>query len=215
MQVTILVCVHSKDDMNDFFLQEALMSIKNQTYKNFKIILVLDECWEKTEIAAQKILNDMEHLILKKEKKEGLAFAKNYGLSHVDTEYVTFLDADDFYMPNKIEKQVDYLKINDVDFLGTHAYNIFNREKVLYPSCFDHLTFNTHEDIINILPSTCVLTHGSMMIKMEALKNLNYYNHVKGTEDWDLWKRAALAGYKFYQLPERLYVYSIGTSIAR
>ena len=54
-----------------------------------------------------------------------------------------------------------------------------------------------------------------MLIKMEALKELGYYNHVVGAEDWDLWKRAAKAGYKFHQLPERLYVWCAGSSVAR
>ena len=99
--------------------------------------------------------------------------------------------------------------------MGTHAYNIDNKETTRYSSCFVNTTFNTHDDIINILPYQNVLTHGSMIVKMSALKELNYYNNVTGAEDWDLWKRASIAGYKFYQLPESLYVYRKGTSVPR
>ena len=54
--ITVLVCVHSTNEMNDKFLSEALLSLRNQTYKDFKTIIVLDECWDKTK----KIVNDAE-----------------------------------------------------------------------------------------------------------------------------------------------------------
>jgi len=215
MNLTILICVHSNNSTNDYYLQEAIQSLCDQTYKKFKVVLVLDECWNNTKAIVQESLKFFDNIILEKTTKTGLANAKNYGLQKIDTEYVGFLDADDLYVPDKIEKQFNFLKNKNVDFLGTHAYNIFNREKILYPSCFDINMYNSHEDIISILPHQNILTHGSMIIKMSALKALNYYDNVKGAEDWDLWKRAAKMGYQFYQLPERLYIYSLGTSVER
>ena len=215
MNLTILICVHSTNTTLDSYLKEAIESLCNQTYKKFKVIVVLDACWNKTKPIVEESLKYFNNIILEKETKTGLANAKNYGLSKVDTEFVGFLDADDLYVANKIEKQLTFLIDNDVDFLGTHSHNIINREKTLYPSCLDNNTYNTHYDIVNTLPHKNILTHGSMFVKMSALKKLNFYNNVKGAEDWDLWKRAANMGYKFYQLPERLYIYSIGTSVAR
>jgi teichuronic acid biosynthesis glycosyltransferase TuaG len=215
MNLTILICVHSNNDTNDCYLKEAIDSLCEQTCKNFKVVVVLDECWYKTKFIVEQSLATFENVILEKNKKNGLANAKNYGLSKVDTEYVGFLDSDDLYVADKIEKQLNFLKNKEVDFLGTHTYAIYNRKKILYPSCFDNNMYNTHDDIVNILPYENVLTHGSMIIKMSALKQLNFYNNVKGAEDWDLWKRAANSGYKFYQLPERLYIYSLGTSVER
>lgn len=214
--ITVLICVHSTNEQNDKFLSDALLSLRSQTYKDFKTIIVLDECWNKTKMMLENIIFDDNFLILERDKKEGLAYAKNYGLSFVDTEYVAFLDADDLYEPIKLEKQVNFIKDNDVDFLGTHASNIntSNRE-IKTPSCFDVNSYNKHEEIVNKLLHENCLTHGSMLIKMKALKELGYYNHVRGSEDWDLWKRAAKAGYKFHQLPERLYVWCAGSSVAR
>lgn len=215
MNLTILICVHSNNSIIDSYLKEAIESLCNQTYKKFKVIIVLDECWNNTKLIAHESLKFFDNIILEKKIKNGLANAKNYGLSNVDTELVGFLDADDLYVPDKIEKQLEFLNDNDVDFLGTHSFNIFNRKKTLYPSCFDNNTYNTHDDIINALPNQNVLTHGSMIVKMSALKKLNFYKNIKGAEDWDLWKRAANIGYKFHQLPERLYIYSLGTSVER
>jgi len=214
--ITVLICVHSKNEQNDKFLSEALLSLDSQTYKDFKTIIVLDECWGETKSMLEAIELNINFLVIERDKKEGLAYAKNYGLSFVDTEYVAFLDADDLYEPTKLEKQVEFIKDNDVDFLGTHAWNnINNNRKIKTPSCFDNNSYNTHEEIVERLFYENCLTHGSMLIKMKALKELGYYNHVVGAEDWDLWKRASKAGYKFHQLPERLYVWCAGSSVAR
>ena len=223
--ITVLVCVHSTNEMHDKFLSEALLSLRSQTYKGFKTIIVLDECWDKTKRMIESTKFDEDNfLILERDKKEGLAYAKNYGLSFVDTEYVAFLDADDLYEPTKLEKQVEFMKNNDdVDFLSTFHIDITvsNRNlKYINPNCpgpRDNYRgkYITHEEIVEGLLTCSPLTHGSMLIKMKALKELGYYNHVKGVEDWDLWRRAAAAGYKFHQLPERLYVWCEGSSVAR
>ena len=56
------------------------------------------------------------------------------------------------------------------------------------------------------------------MINKNALLSLGGYSegsHVLGCEDWDLWSRAIHEGYVFGKVPERLYIYSLGTSVER
>ena len=149
-------------------------------------------------------------------KKEGLAVAKNFGLQYINSDWVGYLDADDLYMPNKLEKQVVFIKNNEVDFLGTHAYNRFYGSNNLTDSCFKLGTYETHEQIFNRILTENILTHGSMLIRKKCLDELGGYRNIKGMEDWDLWKRAITSGnYKFYQIQERLYIWSYGTSVNR
>ena len=49
MTLTVLVCVHSKNEFYDNLLIESLKSLEKQTYKDFKTVIVLDECWGNTE----------------------------------------------------------------------------------------------------------------------------------------------------------------------
>jgi glycosyltransferase involved in cell wall biosynthesis len=214
MTLTVLVCVHSTNDFYDNLLIESLKSLERQTYKNFETVIVLDQCWDKTEIKIKNEIN-LDYLILTKEIKQGLSFAKNYGLSKIDTDLVCFLDADDLYIEDKLEKQINYFMKNDVDFLGTHALNRNIGKSIFFNSCFKDNQYLEHEEIKNVIFLQNVLTHGSMMIKKKVLDKLNGYNNVKGMEDWDLWQRAFNEGYKFKQLPERLYVYTLNTSIER
>jgi glycosyltransferase involved in cell wall biosynthesis len=216
MKISILICVHSKDSLHDNLLLNALSSLQNQTYKNFDVFIVFDECWSNTNSI---IKDDYFFKInrLYKSKKEGLSVAKNFGLKHITSDWIGFLDADDLYLPTKLEKQVNFINNNDVDFLGTKTFykngsNLINSNQ-MYPWW---TKYETHEELSNILKEKeNVLTHGSMLIRKSCLDNLKGYRNIKGMEDWDLWKRAIRNGYKFYQIQENLYIYTIGTSVAR
>lgn len=215
MTLSILICVHSVDSLHDNLLLESLESLNKQTYKDFDVFVVFDECWNQTNNIIKDEnynfrINRLYHL-----KREGLAVAKNFGLQYINSDWVGFLDADDLYVETKLEKQIDFIKNNDVDFLGTQALNRNYQQNHYHESCFKTGTNETHDDIQKIIEKENVLTHGSMLIKRKCLKELNGYNNVKGSEDWDLWKRAIKKGYKFYQLQDRLYVWTYGTSVIR
>ena len=182
----------------------------------FKTLIVLDECWSKTKEMIESSNYDLDLTILTRNKKEGLSYAKNFGLQYVETEWVGFLDADDLYLPTKLEQQVNYIKNNEVDFLGTHCWNINgDDDENLFPSCFNDKNNITQLEISNKIFTENILTHGSMLIKKQSIIDLGGYQNIIGMEDWDLWKRAINNGYKFYQLPERLYTYRLNTSVAR
>lgn len=213
--LTILICVHSKNDLHDFLLLKSIDSLESQTYKNFDVLIVFDECWEKTK----KLVEDKKYKLnidfSIKEKKEGLAFAKNFGLEKIKTKWVGFLDADDLYEPEKLEKQMSFINENDVDFLGTLSWNVHGTNESNKYHGFREGEYVTHEDIKKIIFNENVLTHGSMIIRKKCLDSLGGYQHKPGWEDWDLWQRAISNDYNFYQLQDRLYVYRIGTSVDR
>ena len=214
--LTILICVHSKNHTHDSLLLKAIDSLQKQTYKNFDVLIVLDECWEKTKELIENKKYELNINFLTKQKKEGLSFAKNFGLEQIKTKWVGFLDADDLFLPEKLEKQISYINENDVDFLGTLCWNIQGLdENNIFHSCFKEGEYVTNDDIKKIIYNENVLTHGSMIIKKECIDYLGGYQNKTGWEDWDLWKRAVEQGYKFYQLQDRLYVYRLGTSVIR
>jgi glycosyltransferase involved in cell wall biosynthesis len=218
MTLTILICVHSTNEFHDMLLNKSILSLVNQTYKNFKTLIVLDECWSKTKEMIDSSNYDLDLTILIKNKKEGLSYAKNFGIQHINTEWVGFLDADDLYLPKKLEKQVNYIKNNNVDFLGTKSWYIDNlNEHELFPSWYltnEETPFcESHENIKNKIFMSNVLTHGSMLVKKDCLNKLGGYQDIRGMEDWDLWKRGMLNNFIFHQLQDKLYIYRKGTSV--
>ena len=218
MTLSILICVHSTNNFNDELLNKSIQSLVNQTYKNFKTVIVLDECWEKTKEMISSSNYVLDLTILTKEKKQGLSYAKNFGLFHIDSEWVGFLDADDLYLPTKLEEQVKYIENNNVDFLGSKSWYINgNDEQVLYPNWYlnnEETPFcESHDDIKNKIFESNVLTHGTMLVRKECLNKLNGYQDIRGMEYWDLWKRGVSNNFIFHQLQDKLYIYRRGTSV--
>lgn len=215
-KLSILVCAHCPNVNYDNLLVKAITSIYEQSYKDYKLFIVLDECWGGTLSRVKGVITSDTEIIIR-DKKEGLARAKNAGLKRINTEYVAFLDADDEYIPGKLEKQMKFIENNNVDFLGTLATLKDVRSGT--PKMIQGFSYvgqyETHEQISNRILQENVMTHGSMLIRKKALDELGGYNDVRGKEDWDLWKRAISSGYKFYQLQERLYMLTMGTSVER
>jgi glycosyltransferase involved in cell wall biosynthesis len=215
--ITVLVCVHSTSEINDKLLLFALESLNRQDIEGFKTLVVLDNCWEHTQPLISDSCEDDFMVVENPNPKMGLAYVKNFGLSLIKTRLTAFLDGDDEYIPSKLETQLAYLnKHPRTDFLGTHCMvRGMDNPDLCEPSLFDSESYLTHTQIKRVINKENVLTHGSMLIKTEALRDLGGYRHIKGKEDWDLWKRAIHSGYKFAQINERLYIYTFFTSVER
>lgn len=215
--ISVLICVHSQDAEHDRLLQNSLESLMRQTYEDFQTVIVLDECWESTRRLIESYMTVLNIRFFERHKKQGLAAAKNFGISKCAGDWIAYLDADDEYLDCKIGVQRQWMLDNPgVDLCGTQAWDILDGYMV--PNCFGITQYVTHEDIVARLPEENILCHGSMMIRrivLESLKGYNTDRKLLGREDWDLWARAANAGFRFGKVSERLYVYTLGTSVPR
>ena len=108
--VTVLVCVHSPGARWDEYLSRALASLRAQTTAAFDTVVVLDECHPGTHQIAVRDSPRGTRVLEKPTPKNGLAAAKNYGLQAITTDWVAFLDADDWYLPGKLQQQLEWCK---------------------------------------------------------------------------------------------------------
>ena len=102
----------------------SIESVIAQTYPNFELI-VIDDCSadHTVEIVQNYIARDKRVNLLKKEKNQGVAEARNTGLNHAKGDFVAFLDSDDKWAEDKLEKQLAVLKErNDVDVVYSSYY---------------------------------------------------------------------------------------------
>lgn len=218
--ISILICANSTNSNYDKLLIRSVESLRRQTYSHFETVIVLDGCWSETEDNLNTYLSDnnLRNLkIIKKKDKRGLAVAKNFGLKYCSGDWVAFLDADDQYMDCKIEVQRDFLLKNEnIDLCFTNAWDL-DKDRVNI-NCFSVDDYRNDAEIKEALKKENVLCHGSAMIRKSVLESLGGYSEdVKhlGIEDWEMWNRAALIGFKFCKIPERLYIYSLNTSVNR
>lgn len=215
--ISVLICVHSRDHEHDVLLQRALESLVRQTYAEFETVVVLDECWEDTKRLVQNYASVLDIRIFERPHKQGLAAAKNFGLQRCSSDWIAYLDADDQWMDCKLQVQRNWMLQNpDCSFCFTEAWD--NYDGTLLPNCFEVGQYRTHEQIKTALSNENVVAHGSAVIRRSALESLGGYRTDKsllGREDWDLWQRAIVHDFKFYKISERIYIYSMGTSVPR
>lgn len=99
------------------FITETLKSVQNQTYQNWEMILVDDASTDETvKIISDFAKKDSRIKLFKLEKNSGNGFARNIALEKAVGKYIAYLDADDLWFPNKLEKQIQFLKENNLHF---------------------------------------------------------------------------------------------------
>lgn len=101
------------------YIEESIKSIQAQTYVNWEL-LVIDDC--STDDTIKKIssfLQDERIHLLRNEKNSGAAVSRNYGLREASGKWIAFLDGDDVWLPQKLEKQLKFMADNDYKFTYT------------------------------------------------------------------------------------------------
>ena len=227
MKVTVIIPAYIPTPKHGLLLQRAIKSLETQSYKDFDVVCVLNGCYTDYEEIKSSIKTDLSIEYISISGKASGAIARNLGVRKSKGELLAWLDADDQYHPNKLEKQIDFFKNNqDYDFVGTLAKDYYPDGNML-DSCHKAELCKTHEQIKNLIHQENIMCHGSVMFKKSSFELLGGYNEKNKPgsiwleynapmwEDWDLWIRAIRLGMKVYNIPERLYYWSIGTSVER
>ncbi|MDW8849534.1 glycosyltransferase family 2 protein [Flavobacterium sp. MMLR14_040] len=99
------------------FIRATIESVQNQSYQNWEMILVDDASTDKTiAIIKEFAQKDNRIKLTELSKNSGNGFARNVALEKADGKYIAYLDADDLWFPMKLEKQIQFLKTNNLPF---------------------------------------------------------------------------------------------------
>jgi glycosyltransferase involved in cell wall biosynthesis len=111
--VSILIPTYNTEK----FIRATLQSVQDQSYSNWEMILVDDASTDQTvSIIEEFAKNDNRIKFFKLEKNSGNGFARNIALEKASGKYIAYLDADDLWFPEKLEKQIGFLKTNNLNF---------------------------------------------------------------------------------------------------
>lgn len=105
------------------YIIDTINSILSQTYTNFEI-LVIDDCSTDNSVEIVRSINDNRIILLSNEKNSGAAESRNNGLRNATGKWIAFLDSDDLWLPNKLEKQLEFMINNDYNFTFTEYIEI-------------------------------------------------------------------------------------------
>ena len=101
------------------FIEEAINSVIQQTYKNWKLYIIDDHSEDKSLKVIDKFLNLPNVRIIKLKKNKGPSFCRNYGMRMSKSKFISFLDSDDSWEKNKLFKQISFMKENNFHFTYT------------------------------------------------------------------------------------------------
>ena len=181
----------------EHYLRETIESILNQTYKDFKF-LILDNASTDSSREIIRSYNDPRIELVALPENIGQVAALNKGLDMIDTPLLARMDADDISLPRRFERQVAFMEAHpEVGVCGTLAI-AFDRQqqtKWRWPT--------NHEDIKAKLLFECCLAHPSVMIRKSLFdsSHLKYDEKIGHSFDWELWQRAA-DHFELANLPE-------------
>ena len=190
-------------------LCESIESILNQSHRNFEFILVNDNPQNDRlkKILESYKLDDFRVKIINNETNIGLAKSLNKALMLSNGKYIARMDADDISYPNRLEKQLEYLESNpDCDVVSTNRDDIDENSNLIRKAS---AIIVKDEAIPKILKYGSIITHPSVMIKSEIIKELNGYRAFKSSQDYDLWLRMVSLHCHFHIMPEVLIKYRI------
>lgn len=190
------------------YLDESLLSVINQTYKNWELIIGINGHKPDSDIilkikdTVNNLINNFHNDNLKKQIKiiiydtKGKPATLNKMINNANGDYIAILDVDDYWLSEKLEKQIPYLYNYDV--IGTNC-RYFGK----YSHCpnipFGDLT--NYDFIINGNP----IINSSSLIR----KELAIWNENERFDDYELWLELSLNKKKFYNISDILCMHRI------
>jgi len=185
----------------------AIQSVLAQTYKRFELLVIDDGSTDNTvDIVNSYMKTDSRIVLLHNPKNLGVAASRNHGCRKAQGEYLAFLDSDDMWFEDKLEKQVSFMLRKGCD-LSCTAYAYAHPHE--QPSG-DKRAYRVPESIsYEQLLKENVIGCSTVMVKATALKGHEFsgdYAH----EDYVLWLELAKAGKILCGLDEVLTGYSYG-----
>lgn len=106
------------------FISETIKSVLAQTYTNWELIIVDDCSTDNTDKVVNSFLTDERIRYLKNKKNSGAAVSRNYALREARGKWIAFLDSDDLWLPEKLEKQIAFMKNGGYYFSYTNYEEI-------------------------------------------------------------------------------------------
>lgn len=163
------------------YIAETITSIKNQTYINWELLITddcsMDSTWQVINKFAQ---NDDRIKVFRLDKNSGPGVARNNSIKHALGRYIAFCDSDDQWIPDKLEKQIQFMQENDLA-LSYSSYKVIDEEgkEQGYVAAPRKVTYQT------MLRNNYI---GCLTVMYDTSKvGKVYMPEIRKRQDWALW----------------------------
>jgi len=163
--IDIIITNYNKEK----YLDECLNSVILQTYKKWKIYLIDDNSTDDSKQIINRYQDHKNINIFLLKNNKGPSYCRNLGIKNANSEYIAFLDSDDFWPENKLETQIISMIKNSYNFTYTNLKYFINNDKNQIRSTNLPENYDFNEFIFNSTMST-----SSIIIKKNYLANIAF-----------------------------------------
>ena len=189
------------------YLSEAIQSVLNQSFEDFELYLIDDGSTDNTKGECKRYLSDPRVYYIY-QKNKGLAGARNTGIKASYGEFVCFLDDDDIWKPDKLQKQITFVldQLNNIDDWGmvyTWVELIDEQGNII------SYRGNSNQGWIykDLLFGNSLDVPSSVLIKREVFNKVGLFDeNFEKCEDWDMWLQISKC-YQIFPIKEYLVQY--------
>ena len=186
------------------FIELTIQSVLKQTYENFEMIIIDDYSTDHTCDIVQRYMKlDKRIKLYKLDQNSGAAVARNYGINKAIGRYIAFLDSDDLWDRQKLEKQINYMKNHSIGFSFTASRLISEAGEELN-KVVDVPTQITYKDLLGNTIIGCL----TVVIDREIIGGVNM-PLLRAGQDTATWLSILKKGYIAYGYNEVLASYRI------
>lgn len=191
------------------FLEDAIISIKNQQYKNIELLIVANGCSDEFFLSLQNHV-DLTTKIIRTNIRH-VVFARNLAIHHSLGDYIAIMDSDDISDPCRISEQLNFFyERPDTTIVGSNVFYIDEHGAVNGQSSYPLES----EEILKALPNWNCLAHSTIMAKKDFFERMGGYMYGIFGEDYDLWLRAKNDSCIIRNIEKCLVSYRVHTSQA-
>lgn len=191
--VSVIIPSYNAED----FIKETILSVLNQTYQNFEIIIIDDSSEDSTKTIIENLMNRDKRIILYTVPHIGNpSVLRNYGIKKSNGLFIAFLDNDDIWLKKKLEEQINLLNSQNSLSLVYSVSKSFGDVNILSPN-FEILplpfkaAYNRKDLLAKGNPVTC----STVITKKELLEKAGGFDETTGfLDDYDLWIRLSEYG---------------------
>lgn len=198
-----LVSVIMPNYNSEKYVEATVKSVLAQTYKKWELIFV-DDCSTDKSLEIVKSFDDERIKVFQNEKNSGAAVTRNSAIEKAKGSWISFLDSDDIWLPEKLEKQISFMYDNDIAFSYTD-YDVLNENNERISTFIPRLDVCSYNDILKHNHIGCLTAIydsgklGKVYMPVEAVKR----------EDVACWLKILKTGKKAYCLHECLAQYKV------
>ena len=202
-EISLIMSVYNGED----YLREAIDSVLAQSFASWELIIINVSSTDSTaEILSEYALRDERIKVHTNETNLRLPSSLNKGLSYAEGKYIARMDADDICLPDRLEKQYNFMEKNTDVALSSCRFLTTKNGVVSSGGCGGKCDF---ESVKALLLVTNPILHPGIIAKAEVIKKLGYDKNFTCTEDMELWTRFVTSGYKIEIIPEYLMIYRL------